>query len=87
MTPLTHSLFSPTFPTRRSPHAPTAEAAIISPKQVQKTARYPTIRASGEFFSLYDDPSVAPAEMIANMVSPMDVPNWEIVLNTAPARP
>lgn len=27
------------------------------------------------------------AEMIAKAVNPMDVPNWAMVLNTAPARP
>lgn len=51
------------------------EAAIISAKQVQKTARYPAIRASGELLSLYEEPCVALAEMIAKMVSPIDVPN------------
>lgn len=62
-------------------------AASKSPKQVQKTARYPTIRASGEFLFLYEDPSVTLAAIMAKVVRPIDVPNWAIVLNTAPARP
>lgn len=36
---------------------------------------------------LYDDPCVTPEEIIAKMVSPIDVPNWAMVLKTAPARP
>jgi hypothetical protein len=59
----------------------------MSPKQVQKTARYPTISASGEPLLRYVDSSVAPAEMMAKIVSPIEVPNCAMVLNTAPARP
>jgi hypothetical protein len=63
------------------------EAAIINPKHVQKTARYPAIRASGELLLVKAESCVTLAEIIAKAVSPMDVPNCAMVLNTAPARP
>jgi len=75
------------LPAFRKPHAPIPEAAIIKPKQAQKTALYPTIRASGEALSAYEELWVTPAEMIAKMVNPIEVPNCAIVLNTAPASP
>lgn len=82
-----YSRLRPTFPTRRSPQALIPIAASKSPKQAQKTARYPTIKASGEFLLLYEDPSVTLAAMMAKVVRPIDVPNWAIVLKTAPASP
>lgn len=62
-------------------------ASNISAKQVQNTALYPNKRASGEPFCTYEDSFVTLADMIAKSVRPTDVPNWAMVLKTAPASP
>jgi hypothetical protein len=82
-----YSLFNPTFPTVRRPQAPIPVASNISAKQVQNTALYPNKSASGEPFCTYEDSFVTLADMIAKSVRPMDVPNWAMVLKTAPASP
>jgi hypothetical protein len=82
-----YSLFNPTFPTVRRPQAPIPVASNISAKQVQNTALYPNKSASGEPFCTYEESFVTLADMIAKSVRPMDVPNWAMVLKTAPASP
>lgn len=53
---------------------------------VQKTARYPTIRALGEALSASRDALVTEAAMSEVTVSPMAVPSCAQVLKTAPLK-
>ncbi len=71
---------------RRKPAAPAKQTSIIQENSVQKTARYPTMRASGDPLSAYLDPAVLDSETTAVIVNPIDVPSCEQVLNIAPPR-
>ena len=53
---------------------------------VQKTARYPTIRALGEALSVSRDALVTEAAMSEVTVRPMAVPSCAQVLKTAPLK-
>ena len=81
-----YPLFAPILPTPLNPIAPTPHATTLSPKHAQKLARYPTSRASGEDLSEYAERAVVMEERTAMRARPTAVPNWAMVLKTAPAR-
>ena len=80
------SRFMPISPTRRKPNAPTTQTNAIHANIVQKTARYPTMRAVGDALSVSREASVVAAAMTDIVVNPIDVPSCEQVLKIAPPR-
>jgi hypothetical protein len=60
---LDQSCFTPILPTRRSPNAPETNAQSIIANKVQKTARYPSIKALGDDLSTSSDLAVTDSVM------------------------
>lgn len=83
---LTQSCFTPIFPTRRNPKAPTTQMKTIHANKVQKTARYPTKMAAGDSLSASPEAAVVESAMTDVIVNPIDVPSCAQVLNTAPPK-
>lgn len=72
-------------PTLLSPTRARAAVASVRPSDVQNAPLYPSNSASGLSLSSNRDVRVTLLATIPMMASPIDVPNWAMVLNTAPA--
>ena len=86
ITSIDQSRLMPISPTFRKPSAPTAQTNTIQANIVQKTARYPTMRAVGEALLASREASVVAAAITDIVVNPIGVPSCEQVLKTAPPR-
>jgi len=82
-----HSFFKPTFPDFLNPNKLTKTTSSILEKQAQKVALKPFIKESGLRLSISSwSPPVTVEAITAPTVKPTELPIWERVLKTPPAR-